>query len=70
MKNLGPVQHILGMQVCREDSRIILDQKSYIKKVLERFNMTECKPSPTPMEVGLKLNKSDQKNTKLDYRHV
>lgn len=36
-----------------------INQKAYIEKILERFGMTDCKPSPTPMEFNCKLTKPD-----------
>ncbi|MCI68489.1 hypothetical protein A2U01_0089750, partial [Trifolium medium] len=36
----------------------MLHQKKYAGEILKRFNMTECTPAITPMEVNLKLDKS------------
>ncbi|KAE8716394.1 hypothetical protein F3Y22_tig00110121pilonHSYRG00025 [Hibiscus syriacus] len=46
MKDLGPVTKILGMEITknRKKSSLFLSQKSYIQKVLIRFNMHEAKP--------------------------
>ena len=45
MKDLGDASFVLGIQIHRDHSRLTLglSQKSYIKKVLKRFGMQECK---------------------------
>ncbi|KAK2457000.1 hypothetical protein QL285_004317 [Trifolium repens] len=47
MKDLGAVKKILGMKIVRDRSRRMLwmSQEDYIKKVLERFNMHNAKPT-------------------------
>lgn len=62
IKNLGPIQNYLGIRVTRDRQKGILklDQSVYIKKVLQRFGMSECKPVSTPMQTGLKLCNSDK----------
>lgn len=51
MKDLGPTQQILGMQIMcdRKNKRLWLSQEKYIKKVLDRFNMKDSKPVGTPL---------------------
>ena len=45
MKDLGPTNKILGMQICqdRQNKKIWLSQKSYLKIFLHRLNMHDCK---------------------------
>lgn len=56
MKDLGPVKSFLGMNIKRDDStgEIVIDQKHYILKVLEKFQMSNCNPVATPLEVTKK----------------
>lgn len=71
MKDLGSVHEFLGMRVCTEKENVItLDQTDYIKSVLKRFQMEDCKPVSTPMEVGLKLHKEEKKTENLEYRNL
>ena len=51
MKDLGPAQQILGIQIMRDrkNKRLWLSQEKYIKKVLDRFNMKDAKPVGTPL---------------------
>ena len=50
MKDLGDVNWILGMKLCRDRVRgvLSLDQSLYLNKVLDRFGMSDCKPVSTP----------------------
>ncbi|KAH9659018.1 hypothetical protein KPL70_023705 [Citrus sinensis] len=57
MKDLGPANKILGMQIHRDrnNMKIWLSQKNYLKKILRRFNMQDCKSISTPLPVNFKL---------------
>lgn len=41
------------------DGSIYLNQRGYIRRILERFNMLECKVVSTPIETGHSLNKPE-----------
>jgi hypothetical protein len=58
MKDLGPANKILGMQIHRDrkDRKNRLSQKNYLRKFLRRFNMQDCKPISTPFPVNFKLS--------------
>ena len=60
MKDLGPVNKILGMQIYRDRNNmtIWLSQKNYLKKILRRFNMHDCKPISSPLPVNFNLSSS------------
>lgn len=59
MKDLGVIQHCIGINIKRnrETGFIIISQEKYIKLILERFGMSDCKPVQTPMEVNTKFDK-------------
>lgn len=59
VKNLGTLTNCLGINVIRDKSKgiIKLNQSEYIKRLLVRFGMSECKHVSTPMSVGSKLCK-------------
>jgi hypothetical protein len=46
----------LDIQLDRKSSTTFINQSGYIVKVLEQFNMTNCRPCHIPMEEGLKLS--------------
>ncbi|KAH9746316.1 hypothetical protein KPL70_004379 [Citrus sinensis] len=60
MKDLGPANKILGMQIHRDKNnrKIWLSQKNYLKKILRRFNMQDCKSISTLLPVNFKLSSS------------
>ena len=60
MKDLGPANKILGMQIHRDrnNKKIWLSQKNYLKKILWHFNMHDCKSISTPLSVNFKLSSS------------
>ena len=70
MTNLGPVEHFLGLRICRDRAKrkILIDQMEYIQIVLERFQMNNSKSQKTSLPAGtvLETNKdtvSDQFRT-------
>ena len=59
MKDLGDAQRILEIEICRDkkNESVWLNQKSYLKKVLERFAMDDkTKPVYTPLAIHFKLS--------------
>ena len=54
MKDLGNVSFLLGMEVVRHRNARTLElkQTAYIRQVLQRFGMENCKPVSTPAESG------------------
>ena len=57
IKAFGDVKTYFGLEVKYTDTSIILRQKAYILKLLERFNMTTCKPAKTPAAVDQSQDK-------------
>ncbi|KAH9794569.1 Integrase catalytic domain-containing protein [Citrus sinensis] len=61
MKDLDDAQRILGIKICKDkkNESVWLTQKSYLKKVLERFGVDDkTKPVCTPLAPHFKLNSS------------
>ncbi len=50
LKDLGALSYILGMEIKRDCAARTLEitQKAYVEKMLQRFQMEECKPVGTP----------------------
>lgn len=48
MKNMGPLRFLLGLEINEDAKGIKLSQAKYAHDLLERFQMTDCKPAPTP----------------------
>lgn len=59
MSDLGELHYCLGVEFKRNRARrtITMSQRKYIEEVLKRFNMDDCKPIGTPLDVNSKLLK-------------
>jgi hypothetical protein len=59
MNDLGEVSYVLGIEIHRDRRKGVLglSQKSYIEKVLKKFNMYKCNPTPTPIVKDVKFEK-------------
>jgi hypothetical protein len=57
MKDLDEVSYVLGIEIHqdREKGVLGLSQKSYIEKVLKKFNMYKCNPTPASIVRVLSL---------------
>lgn len=53
MDDLGKVHYILGMEVKmdRKNRKMMIYQRTYLNDVIMHFNMQNCNPVLTPMEV-------------------
>jgi hypothetical protein len=51
-RDLGDAQEFLRMRITRKKGKIYLDQVSYLKRVLERFGMSNARVAPTPLPAG------------------
>ncbi|KAH9678917.1 hypothetical protein KPL71_025907 [Citrus sinensis] len=60
MKDLGPAKKILGIQLHRNEKTgtLFLSQEEYIRRVIDKFGMTNSKPVQTPLAPHFRL--SDQ----------
>ena len=60
MKDLGEASFVLGIEIHRNRSRGLLglSQRAYVDRILERFNMQQCKPGIAPVCKGDKLSLS------------
>lgn len=63
MKFLGKAKQCLGLRITRANGKLYLDQEKYIKEMLTRFNMEECNPVSTPLDVNQKLTKEQSPKT-------
>lgn len=58
MKDLGRIHHCLGIEFAQRTTTksISMSQKGFIKEILSRFGMEDCKPVKTPMDPNSKLS--------------
>jgi hypothetical protein len=59
MKDLDKASYVLRIEIHRDREKGVLElsQKSYIEKVLKKFNMHKCNPTPAPIVKGVKFGK-------------
>jgi hypothetical protein len=59
MKDLGEAFYVLGIEIHQDRRKGVLGllQKSYIEKVLKKFNMHKCNPTFPPIVKGIKFGK-------------
>ncbi|KAL4354973.1 hypothetical protein GQ457_06G008980 [Hibiscus cannabinus] len=57
-KDLGSLRYFLGMKVARSNEGIVINQRKYILDMISEIGMLGCKPTDTPMDVGLKFEKN------------
>jgi len=58
MKDLRAAKKILGMEIHRDRKagKLYLSQRTYLKKVLDKFNMNNYKPVTTPLAAHFKVS--------------
>jgi hypothetical protein len=56
MTNLGFLHYFLGLQVLQTNEGFFLSQSKYACDLLCRFHMDDCKPTPSPLQSGVKLS--------------
>jgi hypothetical protein len=59
MSLLGELSFFLGLQICQRNQGIFISQTKYIREILKRFRMEDCKLVTTPMQTSCKLRKDD-----------
>jgi hypothetical protein len=62
----------MGLQIRQSNQGIFISQTKYIKEMLKRFGMEDCKRIITPMQTSCKLSKDDDlKSTdQRQYRSI
>jgi transposase InsO family protein len=68
IKRLGECNWMLGINVNKVGTKLVLSQKTYLQSILDRVGMTECKAKDTPMESGLVLTKCPSQSPKDEIR--
>jgi hypothetical protein len=63
MSLLGGLSFFLGLHICQRNQGIFISQTKYIREMLKRFGMEDCKPVTTPMQTSCKLRKYDDSNS-------
>ena len=56
MTDLGFLHYFLGLLVVQSSNGITILQQKYALDMLQCFNMLDCKPTPTPFQLGVVLS--------------
>jgi hypothetical protein len=60
---LGELSFFFSLQICQSNEGIFIFQTKYIREMLKRFGMEDCKLVNTPMQTSCKLSKDDDLNS-------
>ena len=56
---LEELTFFLGLQVQQATYGVFLSPENYLKKILKKYGMEDCKPMSTPMVTGCNLSSHD-----------
>ena len=59
MSLLGELSFFLGVQIHQSNQGIFISQTKYIREMLKKFRMEDCKPVTTTMQTNCNLRKYD-----------
>ena len=59
MSMIGELTFYLGLQIQQKNTGTFISQEKYLREMLKRFKMEDCKPVSTPMITGCKLCAND-----------
>jgi hypothetical protein len=64
MIDLKQISLFLGIRVIRSENEITLDQTIFLKNIVTKFNMSDCKPVATPLPVQINY---EELNSNISY---
>ena len=72
LKHFEEAKMYVGLQMkwSRNGDKVKVYQQGYIEKVLELFNMTDCKTQSAPSDSGVKLSRMDERTQERPYREL
>jgi hypothetical protein len=56
MKDLNPLHHFLSVLVEQQSDDLFLHQRQYVRDILERAGMSDCKPSSMSVDTQAKVS--------------
>ena len=69
MKDMGKLSYFLGIDFEQGNGFVKVNQKRYIEKMLEKFEMSDCKARGTPCEQKLEWSESEPVDPHM-YREI
>ena len=68
MSMIGELTFYLGLQIQQKNTGTFISQEKYLREMLKRFKMEDCKPVSTPMITRCRLC-ADDGSVDIDQRH-
>jgi len=65
--SVGRLTYFLGVEFITISKGIALHKKKYVVDVLKRFNMMDCNPTTTLIEVNFKLDSTSDDDELVDF---
>lgn len=59
MKEHGELRYCLGLEIWRDSGQTFLSQGKYVKCLLERFSLDQCKAAVVPLHQNIKLHNKE-----------
>jgi hypothetical protein len=66
---LGELSFFLGLQIRQRNQGIFISETKYIREMLKRLGMEDCKPVITPMQTRCKLSKDDDSKSTVQRQY-
>ena len=66
MEDRGRLYWFVGLRIRWEEVKVTIDQERFIETKLERIQMHHCKPSRSPADLNLKLQKAQNEDQEVD----
>lgn len=72
MKDLGPIDQCLSIKFHqdRESNWMSVSQEGLIKEIIQKFNMEDCKPALTPLDISKKLTKATSPKNEEEHKKM
>lgn len=67
LRDLGKINHCLGLEFTQRKGEIFVCQEGYAKDLLRRFGMEECNPVATPIDINQKLSEPTEPLNEADF---
>lgn len=73
IKDLGAVNHCLGIEFHQGSDHLEMSQSGYVQELLKKYGMENCNPVTIPLDPGTKLRKlenSSKEEKKYSFREL
>lgn len=68
--DIGEANDFLGLKIINKNDHFLLSQKDLIIKILNEFNLSECRPTSVPMASLYEQNEDEEVNENLPVQQI